>query len=415
MAEGAASDTPPPRTGGEAGRRPNRAALAVVLATAAVSVALLVLYASGVEGGRDDAGLIYGRDFVNLHLAGRIIAEDRLPVLFDNAAYMEALRAWLGPGYSVHHWSYPPSLLWLAEGFGRLPYPVALLIWTLAGAGLLILALRVCGVPAWLGALACLSPAGLLNILAGQNGFLTAALFLLAVLATVASRPLGAGLAWAALTMKPHLGVVVLPWLLASRRWGAIGAGTLFLAVLVGATIWRYGTEPWVLFVTETMPFQRRVLEEWQDVLTYLVPTLFMQGRLLGFPTEVAYALHAGGVALAVWLLVHGWPRRDDLRDTLTWIALGTFAILPYSFVYDLVLLQAVLLLWIHEPEKLFGTRQVARGAALWCLAWVLPFASALIAASVNLQVAPFFLLLMLWCRARAARRERRGGVGSAG
>jgi hypothetical protein len=395
------------------GSAPNRTALLAVVASAVFSAILLAVYALSFEDGRDVGGLIYGRDFVNLHLAGRIIAEDRLPVLFDNAAYMEALRDWLGPDYSIHHWSYPPSLLWLAEGFGRLGYPVALLIWTLGGAAFLVVALRSCGLPAWLGALAVLSPAGLLNIVAGQNGFLTAALFLVAVLATVSGRAFGAGAAWAALTMKPHLGVVVLPWLFASRRWGTVAAGAVVLALLIGATVWRYGAEPWLLFASETMPFQRAVLEEWSGVLTWLVPTLFMQGRLLGLPTGLCYALHATGAAVAIWFLVRSWPARGDMRGAVTWIALGTFAILPYSFVYDLVLLQAVLLLWIREPEALFATRSATSGATLWCLVWFLPFASILIAAGTGVQAAPLVLLLMLWCRARAAREA--GDVGSAG
>ena len=63
-----------------------------------------------------------------------------------------------------------------------------------------------------------LAPACLINAVGGQNGFLTAALFLGAILLSTAGRSL-AGVLFGLLTFKPHLGFV-LPFVLL-----ALGAG----------------------------------------------------------------------------------------------------------------------------------------------------------------------------------------------
>lgn len=388
-----------------------RSIIVAIVASAVIGAVLLLFLALSLEAGKDASGMVYGRDFLNLHLSGQLLEEGKVMALFDNDAYMAEMRARMGSDYSVHHWSYPPTLFWLAEALGRLPYHLAFLAWTLGGATLFALALWVAGVPLWLAGLGCLAPASVINVVSGQNGLLTAAILVFALVATVSGRAPAAGLAWAVLTIKPHLGVIVLPYLVASRRWAVIGAGALVLMLMLAVTLLRYGQEPWVLYFGETSRFQRGVLESWEGVLLYLVPSVFMQGRLLGLPIPWAYALQGVAALVALWLLVRRWPgRAARLRDALTWVVLGTFAVLPYSFVYDLVVLQAVLLLWAREPGRLFAVADPARAAALWCVAWFLPVIGVVVAATAALQVVPFVLLWILWRWGGAHGRHDRSG-----
>lgn len=84
------------------------------------------------------------------------------------------------------------------------------------------------------------------------------------------------------------------------------------------------------------------------------------------------------------------------MRDWLIWFALGSFAILPYSFVYDMVIFQAVLAFWRNDPECLFGLKTQKAAEWLWIFSWMLPFASTVIAGAAAIQITPLFLLFML-------------------
>lgn len=382
-----------------------RATLIAAILAAAAGGLLLMIYFVALTGLRDLTCHLVGRDFVNLYLAGDLLDAGRGAVLFDGAAYLAELRAWLGPDYPVHNWSYPPLIFPLAEALALLPYPAALLAWYGTGALALAAALRLAGLPAFWMPLVLLSPAAVLNILAGQNGFFIAALILAALFWAERGKPLRAGLAWALVAVKAHLGLAVLPMLIGQGRARVIAAGAAFLGLAVALTLLRYGTDPWAGFLGETAPAQRRVIEAWQGLFQYLMPTLFMQARLLGADIATAYAIHALGAAIAVLLLARAWPgRRGDTRDWLTWLCLATFLLLPYSFLYDMVILQAALALWHREPEALFALRDAALARMLWIALWALPYLALAAAVLAALQPAPFLLFFLLWRRAAARR-----------
>ena len=70
---------------------------------------------------------------------------------------------------------------------------------------------------------ALLAPASLINLLYGQNGFLTAAL-LVGGIRLAPSRPLSGGVLLGLLAYKPQFGLVVVVALVAARLWRAIFA-----------------------------------------------------------------------------------------------------------------------------------------------------------------------------------------------
>lgn len=380
---------------------------ATLLLTLVSSGALYLFYLSGLQAsGYDAAGLLLGRDFLNLHFAGTLLGQGEMPTLFDQAAYVEAMQAHLGRDYTVHNWSYPPHMFPLAQLAAWLPYFVALGLWTLGGLALTCLGARLAGVPlVWL-APVVLSPAVTVNLLAGQNGTYTAGLLLLALVLAERRRWLGAGLCWALLTVKPHLGLLALPMVLLRRQWRIVAAGAICLSVIVALTLALYGAEPWQLFFTETTAQQRVVVEQWRGLLLKLMPTTFIAGRLAGLETGTAYLLHGGVAVLTLLLLWRSWPGQGGtLRDWITWFSLGTFLLLPYSFYYDLVILQVMLVLWVGEPRALFPTRSQAVAQIAWYAAWFLPYLCYLAAFAWSLQPAPVLLLLMLSGRVMARSR----------
>lgn len=398
MPSGPVSPPPPSRS---------PAYLATVLMTLVTTGALYLLYLSGLQaGGFDAAGLLIGRDFLNLHFAGTLLGQGEMTTLFDQEAYAGAMRAHLGRDYTIHNWSYPPHMFPLAQLAASLPYFVALGLWSLLGLALTCVGARLAGVPlAWCLPIV-LSPAVTVNLLAGQNGTYTAGLLLLALALAERRRWLGAGLCWALLTVKPHLGLLALPMVLLRRQWRIVAAGAVCLSVIVALTLALYGPEPWHLFLTETTAQQGVVVEEWRGLLLKLMPTAFIAGRLAGLGTGAAYLLHGGVALLSLLLLWRSWPGQGgQLRDWITWFSLGTFLLLPYSFYYDLVIVQVMLVLWVGDPKGLFPTRSEAVARTAWYVAWFLPYLCYLAAFAWNLQPAPVLLLLMLVGRVVARKR----------
>jgi len=308
---------------------------------------MLLAYHISLHSGFDFSGHLVGRDFINMYLGGNLIGEGRMAVLFQTAQYLDSVREWLGPNYPIHNWSYPPSLFPVVEALAKLPYYLAYFAWTLGGVLMLGYALRRLDVT-WFWMFAVfLSPAGVWNILAGQNGYYISALLIIALQASYTNARLTAGIFWSLATIKPHLGVLALPLLVGQKRYGVILSGTMIFAVMIGGVTLRYGLEPWQQFFEITVKEQRIILETWTGLLETIIPTAFMQGRLWGLPIWAAYTLHSVVALLTFGLLVHAWRGAEfDLRDWITWFALGTYLLLPYSFVYDFVLLQVVLVLW---------------------------------------------------------------------
>ncbi len=249
-----------------------------------------------------------------------------------------------------------------------------------------------------------MSPAGMLNILAGQNAFVTAAFISFAVTFAV-RKPALSGISWAVLTMKPHLGLIAIPMVLVRKQWNVILYGAIAFGILIAATITVWGLDPWKGFFTFTTYQQRFVLEDWRGLMLMLVPTAFMQGRVLNLGTQGAYMLHAVVALIATYLAIRAWPGKDwDVRDYLTWFVLSTFLILPYSFLYDLVIFQIVLALWYRQAEQLFLIRK-PYADAIWMFCWILPLLSPVLLAYTFIQITPILLAFMLWQRGTAKRQ----------
>ena len=143
---------------------------------------------------------------------------------------------------------------------------------------------------------------------------------------------------------------------------------------------------------------QRDVAETWRGQLLYTMPTAFMQGRLLDLPLAWSYGLQGFVAVLGVWLLWRAWPGQGGTsRDWLTWLVIGTFVMLPYSFVYDMVLLQFALALWGRDPESLLRMQDKNKAMFVWGLVWMSPLILVFVAVFTKIQFGPILLLWLLW------------------
>lgn len=362
-----------------------------------LSAALLLVYLLTSTAGYDLAGHVIGRDFMNTHLGGQLISASRIDVLFDSEGYWHAVRALHGAEYPVHNWSYPPLLWPASQGLALLPYFWAYAIWTAVGVGLVFLAVRLLNLAAIWGVFIVLSPAGMWNLLAGQNGFIFSALLVIAVVLTHQNRALRAGLSWAVLAVKPHLGLCVIPFLFALKKWRVIAWGAALLLAAFAGTVWAYGLDVWRQFLTVTAAQQTAVVETWQGLVTWTIPSAFMQGRLLGLEAQGAYVLHLAVALIAVVLLVLRWPGREaELRAWVLWLVLGTLILLPYSFVYDMVMWHFALALFAADPGALLPKALGERRALAVQVLWVMPWLCVFVAMLFSVQILPVVLLLLL-------------------
>ena len=289
-------------------------------------------------------GLAGDIDFIAFYAAAKVALAGDPALAWDPAAHAAARAAVLGPEVRVYPFLHPPPFLLLVLPLGLLPYWPALLAWigaTLAG---FLLALRGWGAGRAALAAALLSPAAVLNAAHGQAGFLMAGALAAAGLFLV-RRPWAAGLALALLALKPQLGLLVLPALLAARRWGAICWGGAFVAVFAAASLAAFGWEAWRAFLDLGLRYQEVVregaLEAWklQSVAAFAT-TVLRFGGTGALVLQLAVALAV--VAAVAAALRH---RPGGMAEAAA-IGAGLPLVTPYILSYDLVV-QLVPMAWI--------------------------------------------------------------------
>jgi len=313
--------------------------------------------------------LFADRDFINYWVGAQLARAGDLPTLFSYEAYYGHLQSLFGQGYPIHSWSYPPHYLFFIWPLSFLSFETALVAFETVTFALFVWSARRFQLrfspelsPAWM-AIAVFGFT-LMMLATTQNGFLTAAAALLA-LSCMRERPLLAGLAIACLTIKPQTGLL-LPVLLAmDRNWRAIGWSALFTVVLIGASAAVFGVGAWRDYFTDIVPYQQRVMFEWNGSFLLLMPNVFGSMRALKFLPEFALQVQTlVSAAVLVWCIVM-WRRLTDPLDRAGVLLIGTFLGSPYSFAYDMgAMCVAAALLALRRARAGDTARALALGTA---------------------------------------------------
>jgi alpha-1,2-mannosyltransferase len=247
-----------------------------------------------------------GRDFAVWWGSGHAIRVGVNP--YDVEAFKAFGKQILG---SLHfNYTYPPHALFLFVPLSYLPLLPAFIVWNVASAVFFWFAARPLipkGMPT---ILAILTPGALININYGQTGLLWSALFMLAFR--------GSGLAAAALTFKPHFGLLVIPAMLRDRRAFIFATlGTLFL---IAASALTFGY--WVEFFEHAFVHQGGLIAGYAQTPWYIKGTAPAIGY--GLWGWIPFAL-GGAYFLA---------RNYNLFTAAT----AAFLISPYGLHYDMPL-----------------------------------------------------------------------------
>lgn len=326
--------------------RADRLAATVYALWLGLALGFLVSYISSVNGLIDATSNLLGRDFVNMWAGARAAAGGALDRVFAIEAYRAFLGELFGLSLPPHNWSYPPHLLPFVSPLARLPYLTALIVWSLAGLAIYLWCCVRPGAGKFEIAALALAPASLVNLITGQNGFFTAAM-LWSGLSLLDRKPVIAGIALGLLTVKPQLGLLIPFILLIDRRRAVIASACITTASLLAVTALLYGPQVFSAYVEKALPHQAYVFTQTEGIFVSMMPTAFMNVRLMGLDASAAWLVQlpvtVAGIVFTLWL----WRRTNDRALKAAAVVAGTFLALPYLFNYDMTIFTPVLVsLW---------------------------------------------------------------------
>jgi hypothetical protein len=371
-----------------------------LLIVAIVGVVAVVWIARALPTLVDPHGKPVGYDFITFWSASRLALDGRPAAAFDPSAIGAAQHlAVPALGNTLFLWHYPPTFLLLILPLGLLSYPVALIVFvgvTVALWAALVRALLP-DPRAWL--VAAATPAGLINLLDGQNGFLTAGLAGFA-LVQLDRRPRLAGMLIGLLAVKPHLAALFPLALVASRRWQT------FISAAVTATL--FTAISWSAFGGTTNDAFLRDLPLLRDIVDRAglpwgqMPSPYVLMLSLKAPPVIAVlvqALAALAAGICVWRAWHSDSAPFEVQAAT--LLVGSLLVSPYLFTYDLtwaaVAIAFLAILGLRDGFRV-GEREMLFAA------WLAPLAFMPIYWLVGAQFGCAVLVVVL---AAATRRVR--------
>ncbi len=293
-----------------------------------------VMYGAALAG---VSGIMIGGDFSAFFVAAKAAAEGAAANIYDVADFQARLNAaFPGRDDLSLSWQYPPTYFLMIALFAAAPYLLGYAVFsgaTAAGFGIL-LRKRIDDNLLFFAIIA--SPASFIAFTSGQNGFLTAALLLLAA-SDPKRRPIVAGVAAGLLTMKPHLGLLLPIAYLAAGCWRATGVAALTALALAALSLAAYGTEPWLAFFSAVSGVAGRVEVGLMPLSKMATPySAALYAGLSEWPARLVHVVFALGAAAAVW---RAWRVTDDSALRAAVLVAGVFLVAPYGFYYELIIL----------------------------------------------------------------------------
>lgn len=340
-----------------------------------------------------------GSDFLAFWGAGRIVAAGT-PALVYDIATEQAAQAASGTGQLVVFVN-PPPYLFLVAPLGYLSYPAAWIAWALAGWAAWFAVARKVLPDAWPAILAF--PAAYLAASHAQNGFVTGALLIGAVLALRRS-PVLSGVLFGALVIKPHLALLVPFWLAAGRQWTAFAAAAASATLLCLLSLLVFGADTWAAY-PESFKASATLMAQEPGPFFLRMCTLFAALRYHFDPTValVGQGLLSLGTAAVACLF---WKRAQDEMAAGAMLLAATALASPYLFSYDLAFL-ALPVFWLAGEARRTGWRPWEKSALV--ALWLAPLATRAVALPLEINLMPLAAAALVWMIWRRAKPVRAG------
>jgi alpha-1,2-mannosyltransferase len=284
-----------------------------------------------------------GLDARVYYTAAQAVFQGNIDILYDPLRLTEFANRLasqsFSPAFTFVTWLYPPIFLILVVPLGLLP-PV----WFYVSFEMLTAA-ATAAATAWrrgVGGLLqtaaiVLSPAGCLNIIQGQNAFLSLGLFTGGV-RLLDKRPVLAGALLGALVYKPQHAVLVPFALIGARAWRASAAATLMIVLLATISAILFGTEAWDLWLKLALHPPAYFYDWWFAYGMHNGFSPFVCAIVLGASQTTATVIQ-GFVSLAAGIAVlYLFYRTADWETRLAGLLCGTAIANPHLQGYELVL-----------------------------------------------------------------------------
>ncbi len=319
----------------------------------------------------DAVHYLIGWDFVNTWMGGRAALHGHPEFYFDYARYNAVLHHIFAADLPKYNWSYPPHILLLIWPFGLLPYLASYAAWIVAGLCVFLWSAGEGEFDSHRLMFVMFAPVVMVNVLTGQNGLFTGALLFAAVM-NWDKRPALSGILFGLLTVKPQLILLVPLALILTRRWRVFFFAATTVTIMIAATSLIYGFHIWRDYLVEATPFQNNMMTHGVGLMLGMMPTVFINARLMGAPLPLAWTLQAVASALAlaatVWTF---WRRRDPLLSAAMLLTASLLFVL-YAFNYDMAALTAVLALLRERADNERIDRALI--LAVWAMPVVMMF-----------------------------------------
>jgi hypothetical protein len=307
------------------------------------------------------AGITYNSthpgDYKIIYAAGETFWHGSIADAYDMEKFSSAI---LGDGYQpVPLWTYPPQYNFVTLTFAIMPRWLSYLVFMGLTLGTFVGVIRSLAPSHFQYVLLAGVPYMAVNVMAGQNGFLTGTLAGLFVLLCL-RRSKSAGLPLGALIIKPHLGVGLGAYLVLTRRWSEISIGAAVAIASALASTLTFGPQIWAAVANS--------MQEAGDLLAQVyfplhrMTSVYASLRSLGLEAQTAFwaqiLVALSGVGMTGWAVYRGWSPKHVLAITL----LSSLMVSPYQYDYDMAQLIVVL-----ERSTVFPDRA---WLALLALVW---------------------------------------------
>lgn len=328
-----------------------------------------------------------GNDFLVFWPVGHLATTTDAACIYDPPWFSEWQSSHLMPHTPRYlQFFYPPPTLLLTLVTAPFGFMGGFLIWTLSLTGTGIALLRRARVPWIIIAAGLLSVANLFDMLAGQLGFLTGAMFITG-LASVETAPATSGFIFGALVLKPQAGLLAPIALLARREYRSIVTGTIMIACLCAAITLISGWSIWGAFLLEGMKTSHQILAApFPTTYEQKGASVFWMVRSLGGSVGVAGVIQTISAAGAIAICFHAWRR--PVTDRTALIALTvmlTLLVTPYGYTTDLCGV-SIMVVWLAWEQRRLEFADV--------LIWMWPALCPIIAISLHMELTPLILLL---------------------
>jgi arabinofuranan 3-O-arabinosyltransferase len=308
------------------------------LLLAAFNVAMIAAMYFGHAWLYDADGRLIHTDYINVWAAGKLALDGHPALAWDWPIHKQVQVELLGRGYDGDYaWHYPPPFLFVAMALAHLPYAAGLAGWAAASFVPYMAMMRGLLGQRFGLLVGAAFPVVLGNTMAGQNGFLTAAL-LGGTLVLMPTRPVLSGICLGLLSYKPQYGLLFPLALIAAAQWRTFIAAGVTTAALAAISWIAFGTESWQAFFHWMPMFSQAFFTEGRATF-YKLQSVFGLVRTFGGPEYLAWALQwlisASIVAGMVWL----WRSRATYELKAASLATGALLVTPYLFLYDMMVL----------------------------------------------------------------------------